>query len=157
MNTIKLVMNDKKLKRYLQVAPAKITGQQNKLLRRLSLEGKREARSQAPKNQSTLTNSIQAKSVGPSYHQIVAGAHYAAYVENGVGPGGSIPDQAFEDWFNTNRITIDIEYDSFQYLVNKRIREQGQIEQPFMRPAYEFLLRRAPALVPIYIEKGITP
>jgi hypothetical protein len=157
MNSIKLVMDDKKLQRYLRVAPAKIKGQQNKLLRRLSLEGQREARSLAAKTESTLTNSIQAKANSPSYHQIMAGVHYAAYVENGVGPGGSIPDQAFEDWFNTNRITIDIEYDSFKYLVNKRIREQGQIEQPFMRPAYAFLLRRAPALIPIYIEKGITP
>jgi hypothetical protein len=157
MNSIKLVMDDKNLHRYLRLSPGKIKGQQNKLLRRLSLEGQREARRVAPKTESTLTNSIEAKANSPSYHQIIAGVHYAVYVENGADKGGSIPDQAFEDWFNTNRITIDIEYESFKYLVNKRIREQGQIEQPFMRPSYEFLLRRAPVLIPLYIEKGITP
>jgi hypothetical protein len=157
MNTIKLVMDDKQLQRYLRVTPKKIENQQDKLLRRLSLEGQREARNEAPKTESTLTNSILPKPISPSYHQIVAGVHYAGYVENGVGKGGSIPDQAFEDWFNAKGITIDIEYESFKFLVNKRIREEGQIPQPYMRPAYEFLLRRAPALIPIYIAPGLKP
>lgn len=105
MNEVVLQLNTRALLNYLQKSMGDIDATAAKILRRGTNEGVREAKRAAPKAESTLTNSINGKQVSLSHQQIVAGAHYSAYVEKGTKKGGWVPEQTLMDWLNVKNIT----------------------------------------------------
>lgn len=158
MNEIILDLNTRALINYLERSVSVIDGAAAKLLRRLSQEGAREARRHAPKAESTLTNSIRDKHQSASFHQIVAGVHYARYVEEGTDKGGWVPDQTMLDWIDVKGITPDDEDMSMEqlaYLIQTKIFNQGTPAQPFMKPAFEHIKAKAPSLALTYFKTAL--
>ena len=158
MNEIILDLNTRALINYLERSVNAIDGTTAKLLRRLSQEGVNKAKASTPKAESTLTNSIRAKQQSPSYHQVVAGVHYARYVEEGTGKGGWVPDQTMLDWMNVKGISPDNEdmsMEDLMYVIQKKIFNQGTPAQPFMKPAFEHIKAKAPSLALTYFKTAL--
>jgi HK97 gp10 family phage protein len=158
MNTVVLDLNTRSLINYLERSINSVDAATAKLLRRLSQEGTREAKRHTPKAESTLTNSIRAKQQSASFHQVVAGVHYARYVEEGTGRGGWVPDQTILDWMDVKGITPDDEEMSIEqlaYLIQTKIFYRGTPAQPFMKPALEHIKSKAPNLALTYFKSAL--
>ncbi|MBU2979010.1 HK97-gp10 family putative phage morphogenesis protein [Alteromonas sp. C1M14] len=146
-NDVVLELNTRSLLNYLQKSLGLIDASTAKILRRAAIEGAREAKRAAPKADSTLTNSIQNKQVSLSHQQIVAGAHYARYVEEGTKRGGWVPDKTLMDWISVKNITprdSDMSLEELVYLIQTKIFYNGTPAQPYMKPAAEQLRKVLP-------------
>lgn len=100
----------------------------------------RDAKELAPKNQSTLAQSIKGHKVKSLFHEVVAGTNYARAVEEGTEPGGFPPEQAILDWIKTARIEPDdpfMEQEDLAFVIARSIHQRGTAAQPYMQPAVE--------------------
>ena len=160
MNSIELGLSGSDALRYFKGTPARINRDIDRLLARLRNEGIRKAKNEAPKAETTLSNSILGRRVSQSHHTIIANQHYARYVEEGTGPGGSVPQQSLEDWVRVKGITPTDIYTSeeqMMYLIARSIRRKGTPAQPYMKPAYAHILEQTPAAARRVAADAINP
>jgi len=149
MNEVVLQLNTRALLNYLQKSMGDIDAPTAKIVNRAAQKGVNFARQQAPKADSTLTNSIRANRVTLSHQQIVAGAHYSKYVEDGTKKGGWVPAQTLTDWLNVKNITpadSEMSMEDLVFLVQKKIYNKGTPAQPFMAPTKAELIKILPEI-----------
>lgn len=147
---IQISHNAPEVRRAIQKKPAAVRRQVDKKLGRGAQEVAREARRNAPKADSLLTNSVHVFRHGEGDYSVFAGTDYALPVEEGTGPGGSPPDQTLADWVRVKGITPadpDMDMDDLVYVIGRSIRESGTPAQPFMAPALEAKRDRLAQLV----------
>ena len=160
MNEVVLNINTRALLSYFQGALGKIDEVSAKVLRRGSQEGTREAKRHTPKAETLLTNSIRPVQKSLSHAQIIAGVHYAKYVEEGTKKDGWVPDQAMEDWMRVKGITprdADMSQEELMYLIQTHIFYHGTPAQPFFKPAAEHIRKALPGIAQRIILANLMP
>lgn len=98
----------------------------------------RDARSNAPKAFSTLTNSIRGQMVDPLTGEVAPGVDYARMVEEGAGPGSRPPLQSLQDWIRVKRITPNdpaMDQRDLAFVMARSIAQRGVAAQPYLAPA----------------------
>lgn len=135
---IKLV--DYHLQKAFKKAPRAMIAAIRPKLERGGQEVAREARSNAAKAFSTLTNAIQVRMVSDTEVHVIAGTDYARAVEEGTGPGGAPSFQSLLDWIKVKGITPNdpkMDTKDLAFLIGRKIRGTGTPARPFMSPALE--------------------
>ncbi|WP_296050152.1 hypothetical protein [uncultured Alteromonas sp.] len=156
MNTVSLNVSRHGLLQVIKKSPALAEQAINQIFRRATQEGTREAKREAPKADSTLTNSIAPKQLSYTHHQIITGPHYSRYVEEGTGPGGWVPDKTMEDWLKVKGIRPrdpDMSMEQLVYLIQTHIFYTGTPSQPYLKPAAALIRKRLPAIAPPVLER----
>lgn len=100
----------------------------------------REARRNAPKAFTTLTNSIRAEQVGELHFFIAPGVNYAPWVEGGRMPMRKTGTQnGLLEWIRLKVApgASGKELDRLGYVIARAIGRRGIQPQPFMQPAFE--------------------
>lgn len=160
MNQVVLQLNTRSLLNYLQQSLGNIDKVAARVLRRGAQEGTREAKRHAPKADSTLTNSIAPKYTSLSHAQIIAGVHYATYVENGTKKDGWVPDQTMLDWMSVKGIRPsdpDMSTEELMYLIQTKIFYHGTKAQPFFKPTAAYLREKLPGITHRILVAELTP
>jgi hypothetical protein len=137
--------------------PEAVLREVDKALERGAIEVSREARRRAPKFRTELTNSIQIDARTLEY-TIRANAGYAAYREQGTGPGGRPPLKEMLDWIRLKRITPAdprMTVRGLAHLLRRSIARKGSQATPFFRPALEAKRDRLTELVEAGAAKGL--
>lgn len=109
-------------------------------LERGAIEITREARRNAPKARTTLTNSIAHARLNVAHFEVVAQARYALAVEEGAGRGGWAPIASLLDWMKIAGVTPRdprMTMEELAKLLQRSIHAKGTPAQPFMKPAAE--------------------
>lgn len=156
MNTVSLNVTRHSLLQAINKSPALAEQAINQIFRRATQEGTREAKREAPKADSTLTNSIAPKQLSYTHHQIITGPHYSRYVEEGTGPGGWVPDKTMEDWLKVKGIRPrdpDMSMEQLVFLIQTHIFYKGTPAQPYLKPAAALIRKRLPAIAPPVLER----
>lgn len=136
----------------LERAPVRLAWHVDRALNRASQEIARQMRRDAPKDTSVLTNSVTASQTALMEYRVGPGVQYAAYVEDGTGPGGWPAPEALARWIKRKRIrprTPGTSERDLTYLIGRAIHRRGTREQPFVRPiaASPFFRQRVRQLV----------
>lgn len=100
----------------------------------------RDARRNAPKAFSTLTNSIIGTMVDPLTGEVAPGVDYARMVEEGTDPGGMPPLQSMEDWIRVKGISPNdgsLDPRDLAYVMARSIASKGTPAQPYLAPALD--------------------
>ena len=119
-------------------------------LERGALEVAREARINAPKARSLLTNSIRSSRVRLGEYLVSPGVAYAAPVEEGTRGGGWPSKQVLAVWMSAHGID-----ESLNYVIARAIARKGTRAQPFMEPALESKTSRVMDLVRQGVDEGL--
>lgn len=112
----------------------------DQVLERGAITITRNARANAPKARTTLTNSIAHQRLDVARFEVVAGSRYAVHVEEGAGPGGWVPTKSMQDWMSVHGVTPrdpSMGMDSLTRLIQLSIYKRGTPAQPFFRPAVD--------------------
>jgi hypothetical protein len=120
-------------------APRTVPWAVDRKLQRGALETARTMRANAPKAESTLTNSIQVRQEALMAWRVGPSVEHAAYQEEGTRGGGRMPPlSAIEDWVRTKLHIADprARRDA-AWPIARAIQRRGVPAQPFVRPIYE--------------------
>lgn len=126
-------------------------------LGRGAAEVAREAKINAPKAFSTLTNAILDSRMDKASYKVSANTAYAPYVEDGSGPGGFPPLQSLMDWIRVKRIApyrAGMSDESLAFLIRRSIEQHGINAEPYMAPALESKASRLQDLVDAAVNRG---
>lgn len=139
MTTIRITSNLPEVRAAFKRAPALVLRELDRQLSRGAKEISNDARLEAPKANSDLTNSIRALRVGQGEHLVVAAAAHAGPVERGRRPGPMPPIQSIVDWMKVRRVgPSDPEARRrAAFPIARSIGRRGTRPQPFMGPALE--------------------
>ena len=139
MSGLTLTVQNSGLLQALQQSPDLLTKNLNLAVLRTVQEMASSARGYAPKAESTLTKSINARMVSQLEGQVAPHVDYAQMVEEGTGPGGWPSDQSVVDWIRVKGITPNDpgmdEWD-LAFLFARSIALHGTPAQPFLQPAF---------------------
>ena len=127
-------------------------------IQRAAIEAARQMRQDAPKNKSTLANSITNQRVDVLSHRAIALAGYAAAVHEGVGPGSAPPMEALRSWAKTAQIRPlpgSTERD-FLFRIRRKIFRDGIPAKPFSETAASTTPERLRELIPSAIDAGMS-
>jgi len=127
-------------------------------LGRGALEVSREARRQAPKAFSTLTQSISVDRERPLHYVVAPSVDYAGIVEQGGDSGGFPPQQALLDWIRVKGITPDdpeMDENDLAFVIGQSILNNGTPAQPYMAPALKAKRTRVFELVQRGARRGL--
>lgn len=126
-------------------------------LARGSAEITREARENAPKDSSALTNSIAPRRVTLLEHHITAASDHASFREYGSGPGGRPSLDRMMAWIRRKGITPRAATDSrgLAFLIARKIAREGTPGQPYMEPAYHAVAPKLDARLRASVARGI--
>lgn len=139
MTTIRITSNLPEVRAAFKRAPALVLRELDRQLARGAKEIARDARAEAPKATSELTNSIRAVRAGLGDHLVIAASGHAGPVEAGRRPGPMPPLQSIIDWMKVRRIGPS-DPDARRraaFPIARAIGRRGTRPQPFMRPALE--------------------
>ena len=156
---MKIIDNCKQIINSFNRMPPAVITEVDRQLSRGRMELARLIRTNAPKYDSTLTNSIRSKRKDIGFFEVVAGADYALMVEEGTGPGGWVPKESLEDWIKAKGITPndpDMSRDELVNLIQLSIYRKGSPAQPFFKPAFEQMKPRLQQLVAQGVSKGLS-
>lgn len=120
--------------------PERVVRLMDNAARRGAVEIAREARANAPKAQSTLASSISVRRLAPGVHQVIVGADYGVFVEEGTEPGGFPPQRSIEDWLGVRNIEPNdprMTREDLAFVIARSIARHGTPAQPFFDPAVE--------------------
>lgn len=156
MMDISVSLNDDRLRQALRQAPDRLTARIEAALSRGAEEIARDARRNAPKAFSTLTNSIRAARVGDLHYRVSTGTNYARSVEEGRRPGRQ-PGVAngLMEWVRQKTGLTGPALDRKTYVIARAIGRRGIKPQPYMQPAHEAGEPRVRFLVEEAVGRGI--
>ncbi len=143
---MELQIDTKALRKALALGPRVLERHLSFAIERSVQEMARQARREAPKAFSTLTNSIRPVRQSSVESLVVAGVDYAAMVEKGTQGGSVPPEQPILDWIRVVGVTPsrpDMDEEDLAYVIARSIAARGTPAQPFMAPAFEGNKRRA--------------
>lgn len=129
---------DKALNHALKKAPNALLRHIGRGLHRGALEIEREARANAPKAETTLTQSIGLLQKSALFYVIGPKVNYGAVVEYRTNAGGVAPVQSILDWIRVKGISPDKPQDSDEdlaFIISRSIAKKGTEAQPYMQPA----------------------
>lgn len=131
-------------------APDVVMEEVDRVIGRVAIEGAREAKREAPKAFSELTNSIRNEQIGLGFHRIIADAPHAEYREKGSPPQRLPPIDIIRRWIETKRIQprTPMTIEDLAWLIARAISRRGTKPQPYMEPARQTSIDRLEALLP---------
>lgn len=155
---IQITHNAREVQRALRKKPRQVMAALDSKMHRGALEVSREARRNAQKAFSTLTNAIHVYRHGQADYSVFAATDYARMVEEGTDPGGMPSDQTLEDWIKVKGITPSdpsMDLDDLVFLLGRGIHEHGTPAQPYMEPALEAKRDRLAELMHQGVQQGL--
>lgn len=150
MSERSVVIDDRELARAMRKAPEEVGRQLRVKFERGVLETAREARKNAPKASSLLTNSIRGIMHGAFEGEVAPGVDYGPMVEDGTGPGGRPSIRTLTDWIMVRHIIPRdpmMNHIDLAYLLRRSIAMKGTPKQPYLEPAADFAESRLPELL----------
>lgn len=147
-----------RVRRAFRRAPRLMTDRVDRAVGRAAEELAREARSNAPKAQSILANSIKADKLAPMDYLVGPHVQHGVPVELGRQPGGRMPPvQSLLDWLKVKGVRgLDGgEPREAAWAIARKIQRAGTPAQPFMAPAREAMDDRVRALVAQGVRDGL--
>ena len=123
-------------------------------LQRLAAEAARKMRVDAPKAQSTLTQSIKDTKLNDTTYQVGPGVNYADFVLTGRKPGRLPPFQAIHDWVRVKGIGGNNPR-AVTWAIMRGIARQGTRGQDYITPSLEFAAKRMPELTAAFISQAL--
>lgn len=141
----------------LKRLPESVITEMDGALARGAVEITHEARERAPKDSSTLTNSIAPRRVTLLEHHITAAQDYASFREDGTRPGGKPSLDRMMAWIRRKGITprADTDARGLAFLIARKIAREGTPAQPFMEPAYRSVAPKLDARLRTSVARGI--
>ena len=135
---IELRYDDAAARSALTAAPEVVRRLLDQAIERGAQELAREARAQAPKAFSNLTNSIRALREGELHWAVAPGVNYAPFVEGGRMPMRRRPPKgSLLAWIKFKLRVSEAAAGRLEYVIARAIQRQGIKPQPYMQPAYE--------------------
>jgi hypothetical protein len=124
----------------MRLAPVALGRNMRRAISRSLQEMARDARRNAPKGHSTLTNSINVAMVDD--FEGTAGPHvdYARMVEEETGAGGFPPQQSLLDWIKVKHIEPNdpqMSQEDLAFVIARSIAARGTEAQPYLQPAFD--------------------
>jgi len=165
--SIRIEIDAREIEQALARSPRALVTRLGRAVRRGGAEVAREARAQAPKAFTTLTQSIRSAQGEDVLTAVVAPTvAYGPYVELGTGrfgPGGTAsrrmpPTAPLVDWIRRKRITPDepwMDEEDLAYVIGRSIAARGTPRQPYLRPALRKLSPRVVRLIYEGLQAGI--
>lgn len=144
--SLQLTIDNKDLLRAMQKGPDILRQELNRSLGRSVQEMAVQARNNAPRAHSVLTNSIMARQAGDLVYELVSGTAYGRMVEEGTDSGGFPSEQTILDWIKDKGINPhdpDMSREDLAYVMARSIALRGTPAQPHMVPAFESKKARA--------------
>lgn len=139
-NTLTLTVDNQALVAALRRSPERLKKNMADAVSRITASVARDARRNAPKATSQLTNSIRPRRITPLHGVVKAGTDYAEAVETGTGPGGSPPIADLLQWIRVKRIEPrdpSMDQMDLAFVIADSIVAKGTPAQPFMAPAID--------------------
>lgn len=126
---------------------------------RAAQELAREMRRNAPKGESTLTNSIKVDELGSLERFVGPHVQHARYQEEGTEGGGAMPPHsALYDWVRTVGLqprNPDWDQSDLAWAIAHRIQQEGVPAQPFVEPTVEAFRDRHEDLMRAGVRRGV--
>ena len=155
---LKVDIKDEKVLRAFKKFPSAMISNVSRGLHRGALEISREARKEAPKAFSNLTNSITVKKQSDIRYLVGSGLNYAGAVEQGAESGGSPSHDAMLSWIKTKGISpndSEMSEEDLAYVMARSIARKGTPKQPYLEPALKAKESRVIKLVREGAAKGL--
>lgn len=155
---ITITLDDKQVQRAFAQAPSAMDAAIEPALMRGALEVADEARKRAPKDMSTLLNSIRSMRQGPLHYVVAPAARYGRHIEEGTGKGGTPTWSTLTDWVRRKGIRPrhpGMDEHDVVFLILQKIFHRGIRAQPYMAPAAKAKRARVHLLVQEGVERGL--
>ena len=140
MGTFEISIDSRAVLVAMRKGPAVLVKHLDRAIGRTVLEMSRDARADAPKAHSHLTNAITVRRPDPLTGEVVAATDYARMAEEGTGSGGYPPLQTMLDWLSVKGIEPrdpDMDQRDLAFTIARQIAISGTPAQPFLEPALE--------------------
>ena len=129
-----------RLRAAMVLGPKALARHMNRRIGRVAHVMARTEKREAPKAESTMTNSITPEKVSDFEYTVGPHVDYAEAVELGTDGGGFPPQQSILDWIRVKHIEPDdggMDEEDLAYVISRSIAARGTPPQPFIEPTYQ--------------------
>lgn len=158
--SLRVTHNTPELRAILAQRPTRLMSAIDRAVSRGAQEVLRQARRDAPKAFTTLTNSGNVWRHGEADYSPYFGVSYASYVEEGTKGGGWPSDPTIREWIRIHGLTPrtpGVTAEDLPFLIRRKIGTKGIKAQPYLRPAFYQLRPRLVELMRAAVEQGLHP